>query len=135
MALWARMNPGRKYSIHTVCAHIYNSGRFMRIYFRVGCGVYSVHDKNYKVLGKNILPKPNMSGCTYTLGGHSLYRMLPVFIQALLQSILYFAWEDQSEKVCCIVQKVVINCITILYELQGAVMRLIGQKQHCYTLN
>jgi len=40
----------------------------------------------------------------------------------LYRTILYFAWEDQSEKVCCIVHKVVINCITVLYEPYSTVM-------------
>ena len=50
-------------------------------------------------------------------------------------AILYFAWEDQSEKVCCIAHKVVINCITVLYEPYSTVMRLIGHLQHCYAFN
>ena len=50
-------------------------------------------------------------------------------------TILYFAWEDQSEKVCCIDHNVVINCITVLYEQYSTVMRLIGHIQHCYALN
>ena len=49
--------------------------------------------------------------------------------------ILYFAWENQIEKVCCIVDKVVINCITVLYEPYNTVVRLIGHTQHCYALN
>jgi len=49
--------------------------------------------------------------------------------------ILYFAWEDQSEKVHWIVYKVVINCITVLYEPYGTVMCLIGNLEHCYALN
>ena len=36
--------------------------------------------------------------------------------QTFMISILYCAWEDQSEKVCCIVHEVLINCITLLYE-------------------
>ena len=31
--------------------------------------------------------------------------------------------------------KVVINCITVLYEPYSTVMRLIGHIQHCYALN
>ena len=53
----------------------------------------------------------------------------------LYKNILYFAWEDQSEKVYCIAHKVVINCITVLYEPYSTVMRLIGHIQHCYALN
>ena len=40
----------------------------------------SAHNKNYKVLGQNFLPKPNLSGHAYTFGGHSLYRTLPVYV-------------------------------------------------------
>ena len=50
-------------------------------------------------------------------------------------NIFYFAWEDKSEKVCCIDHKVVINCITVLYEPYSTVMCLIGHIQHCYALN
>jgi len=49
--------------------------------------------------------------------------------------IMYFAWEDQSEKVCRIDHKVVINCITVLYEPYSTVMHLIVHIQHCYALN
>jgi len=56
-------------------------------------------------------------------------------IMLLYLDILYFAWEDQSKKVCCIDHKVVINCITVLYEPYNTVMQLIGYIQHCYALN
>ena len=29
--------------------------------------------------------------------------------------ILYFAWEDQGDATYCIVHRVLINCITVLY--------------------
>ena len=54
------------------------------------------------------------------------------FAQTPILPILHFVWEDQSEKVCCIDHKVVINCVTVLY---STVMRLIGHIQHCYALN
>ena len=38
----------------------------------------SAPDKKWKVLGQNVLPKLNFSEHTYTLGGHSLCRTLPV---------------------------------------------------------
>ena len=50
-------------------------------------------------------------------------------------TILYFAWEDKSKKVCCIVHTVVINCITVLYEPYSTVMCLIGHVKLCYALN
>ena len=65
-----------------------------------------------------------VSVCVY------IYVCVPVCVY-----ILYFAWEDQSEKVCCIAHKVVINCITVLYEPYSTVMHLIGHIQHCYALN
>jgi len=40
-----------------------------------------------------------------------------------------------KRKVCCIDHKVVINCITVLYEQNSTVMRLIGHIQHFYALN
>ena len=50
-------------------------------------------------------------------------------------AILYFAWEGQSKEVCCIVHKVVINYITVLYEPCSTVMCFVGDIQHCYALN
>ena len=46
--------------------------------------------------------------------------------------IFYFEWEDQSEKVCCLlIHAGVIKCITVLY----CIMCLIGiHIQHCYAL-
>ena len=41
-------------------------------------------------------------------------------------AILYFEWEDQSEKVYCIVHTVVINCMTVLYKPYSTVMCLIA---------
>ena len=43
-----------------------------------------------------------------------------------IQTILYFAWEDQSEKVRCTDHTVVINCITVLHEPYSTVMHLIS---------
>ena len=34
------------------------------------------------------------------------YQFIPVDCLALYKFILYFAWEDQSEKVCCIDHKI-----------------------------
>ena len=50
-------------------------------------------------------------------------------------SILYFAWEDQSDAAYRIVHAALINCITVLYESYSTVMRLIGKIQYSYVLN
>ena len=66
-----------------------------------------------------------------------LLQSFPISVNAAHHtvSILYFAWEEQSEKVCCIDHKVVIYCITVLYEPYSTVMLLIGHIQHCYAFN
>ena len=50
-------------------------------------------------------------------------------------TILYFAWEDQSDAAYRIVHAVLINCITVLYESYSTVMQLIGKIQYSYALN
>ena len=44
----------------------------------------------------------------------------------ILSSIWSYCTFRVKAKVCCIVLKVVINCITVLYEPYSTVMRLIG---------
>ena len=39
----------------------------------------------------------------------------------LMYFILYFAWEDSSDAVHCIVRTVLIRCITVLYESYSTV--------------
>ena len=77
--------------------------------------------------------------CTHTLRTSTIDVFMHVTCihthTAHYRTILYFAWEDQSEKVCCIDHKVVINCITVLYEPYSTVMCLIGHIQHYYALN
>ena len=46
-----------------------------------------------------------------------------------------FAWEDQSEVAYCIVHKVLIKRITVLYESYRTVVRLIGKIKNSYVLN
>ena len=53
----------------------------------------------------------------------------------MIPTILYFAWEDQSDAVYRIVHTVLINCITVLYESYSTGMQLIGKIQYSYTLN
>ena len=48
-------------------------------------------------------------------------------------AILYFMWEDQIDAAYRIVHTVLINCISVLYELYSTVMQLIGQIQHTLT--
>ena len=51
---------------------------FQEVFYNIHSA--SAHDKSNKVLGHNVLPKPNFSGYTYTLGRHSLYKALPVSV-------------------------------------------------------
>ena len=53
----------------------------------------------------------------------------------LQTSILYFAWEDQSDAAYRILHTVLINCITVLCESYSTVMQLIGQIQYSYVEN
>ena len=47
-------------------------------------------------------------------------------------TLLYFAWEDQSVAASCIFHIVSISCITALYESYSTVMQLIGQIQYTW---
>ena len=66
------------------------------------------------------------SSCSFYLLFYSILSLL---------DILYFAWDDQSDAVHCIVHTVLISSITVLYESYSTVMHLIGQIQYSYAEN
>ena len=68
----------------------------------------------------------------YLLYYHTL-RM--TVLLSFTNTLLYFAWEDQSVAASCIFHIVSISCITVLYESYSTVMQLIGQIQCSYAAN
>ena len=73
-----------------------------------------------KILVRYIVEGTRLGDAYYKSPGKEQYTIGGGYI--LYRNVLYFAWEDQSEKVCCIDHKVVINCITVLYEPYSTVI-------------
>ena len=117
---------------------MYKKPILLRYCFILGLGYHifcycHVHAVNMIFLEINMMcPWPIMESIMYRIYCISKYTG---YTETLSYSILYFAWEDQSDAAYRILHTVLINYITVLYESYSTVMQLIGQIQYSYALD